>query len=369
MFIRLIITDLKRISGYGAYLLLTASILTVLVLVLAFKADDIIYSGRDNEPLSIGIVMSADSSISDMAYTMVEDMDSYRSMCSFTEVTDKDTALADLKTGKYYAVIYVPDNIISDIMDGTNTPVEVYYSDPSSPDSFILNDLFRSTSSMLGISQAAIYSVQALGRELELTEGLQAELSAEVNSLFLKCVLSRAYLFATTEINATRAASTTAFYVSASILVLMGLCGIIFIPFVKSVPASLRNRLKAAGVGRLRQLTSAFISIFVWEYLLYLAINLVLVVVSAVGGDISITMSFDKLAVGIYAAAAVSLAVLIISLIPAGIHGCTLLLVVVVILMAYFSGFLIPETMLPDFAKALCHHSPLNQLAQMLCKQ
>ena len=108
-----------------------------------------------------------------MAYNTISDMDSYRSSCVFTEFSDKDTALSRLSDGDLFAVIYVPDNIISDIMDGTNTPVEVYYSDNRSIDTFVLNDLFRSTSSMLGISQAAIYSVQAIGRNMELPEDIQ----------------------------------------------------------------------------------------------------------------------------------------------------------------------------------------------------
>ena len=184
MFYRLIRTDLKRIAHYGIYMVVAAFVMMTVFLCLALNANSFIYSDDRSEPLSIGIVMSADSKTAQMAYNTISDMDSYHSSCVFTEFSDKDTALSRLSDGDLFAVIYVPDNIISDIMDGTNTPVEVYYSDNRSIDTFVLNDLFRSTSSMLGISQAAIYSVQAIGRNMELPEDIQDTLSNDVNARF-----------------------------------------------------------------------------------------------------------------------------------------------------------------------------------------
>ena len=191
MFYRLIRTDLKRIAHYGIYMVVAAFVMMTVFLCLALNANSFIYSDDRSEPLSIGIVMSADSKTAQMAYNTISDMDSYRSSCVFTEFSDKDTALSRLSDGDLFAVIYVPDNIISDIMDGTNTPVEVYYSDNRSIDTFVLNDLFRSTSSMLGISQAAIYSVQAIGRNMELPEDIQDTLSNDVNAMFMTKVLDR----------------------------------------------------------------------------------------------------------------------------------------------------------------------------------
>ena len=150
MFFRLVRTDLKRISTYGRYLAAAAFMLIFIFLGLATRADDLIYSKDDSQPMNIGIVMSADSQFARIAYESISSMDSFNDSCSFTEIDSKDNALDMLESGSLFAVIYVPDNIISDIMDGTNTPVEVYYSDNRSLNTFVLNDLFRSTSSMLG---------------------------------------------------------------------------------------------------------------------------------------------------------------------------------------------------------------------------
>ena len=213
-------------------MVVAAFVMMTVFLCLALNANSFIYSDDRSEPLSIGIVMSADSKFAQMAYNTISDMDSYRSSCVFTEFSDKDTALSRLSDGDLFAVIYVPDNIISDIMDGTNTPVEVYYSDNRSIDTFVLNDLFRSTSSMLGISQAAIYSVQAIGRNMELPEDIQDTLSNDVNAMFMTKVLDRTANFTVDKINATRTANTTDFYISAAVLLMMMLCSVVFFPFL-----------------------------------------------------------------------------------------------------------------------------------------
>lgn len=367
MYLRLIRTDLKRISTYGVYLVITAVIMMTLFLCLAANADRLLYSENSSQPLKIGIVMSADSSLAEFAYKTVAGMESYKSECSFIPLEDRDTALSMLEAGELFAAIYVPDNIITDIIDGTNTPVEVYYSDYESIDSFVLNDLFCSTSSMLGISQAAIYSVQAFGREKGLSDEVQANLSDEINGFFMQRVLDRASTYSITEINATRSQGITSFYVSAAVIVMMSLCGIVFIPFRLSVPSVYRDKLKMCGVGQAGQAFSSLISIFVWEYLLYLSTYLALTVLSLLRPDMSIHPTLLKVLLGIPIAFAIALLILAVSMIPAGVFGCTLLLAVTAVILSYLSGFFIPETMLPNFAKAVCHISIFNRFAQLLC--
>ena len=77
MFYRLIRTDLKRIAHYGIYMVVAAFVMMTVFLCLALNANSFIYSDDRSEPLSIGIVMSADSKFAQMAYNTISDMDSY----------------------------------------------------------------------------------------------------------------------------------------------------------------------------------------------------------------------------------------------------------------------------------------------------
>lgn len=368
MFFRLVRTDLKRISTYGMYLVIAAFVLIFIFLGLATSAENLIYSRDDSQPMNIGIVMSADSQFAKIAYESVSSMESFSDSCDFTEIDSKEKALDMLKAGSLFAVIYVPDNIISDIMDGTNTPVEVYYSDDRSLNTFVLNDLFRSTSSMLGISQAAIYSVQAIGRDLDLPDKVQTALSDEVNTLFLQNVLNRSAAFALTEINATRAQRTTDFYICAVIILIIMLCGIILISFKLNVPKAYTTKLCANNIGHILQAISSYISFFVWSYIIYVTVYAALAIISVFSSQIHVHLSIRAMLFGLAISGLISLIVLIVSLIPAGLHGCTLLLVTVTVITAYLSGFFIPEAMLPNFAKTICHSSIFNQMAQQLCR-
>ncbi len=368
MFFRLIKTDFKRITGYGIYMIIAAFVIMSVLLGLAIKADDILYSDDDQTPLNIGIVMSADSKMARMAYSTIEDMDSYRTSCVFTEISDKGTALSMLEDKKLFAVIYVPDNIISDIMDGTNTPVEVYYSDMHSINTFVLNDLFRSTSSMLGISQAAIYSVQAIGRDMELPAKMQEQLSNDINAMFLSQVLNRASTFAVNEINAVRAVSTTTFYTCAAVVLMMMLSGSVFIPFIIDIPNSYKTRLRSYGIGAASRTFSSFLSVFTWEYLLYMTVYTALSAVSIFTDQLQIHMTATGLLFGLAVSVLVTLLIIIACFVPAGTNGCVLFLTVTAMILAYLSGFFVPEAMLPNFAKEFCQLSPFNRLVHFMCQ-
>ena len=80
-------------------MVVAAFVMMTVFLCLALNANSFIYSDDRSEPLSIGIVMSADSKTAQMAYNTISDMDSYRSSCVFTEFSDKDTALSRLSDG------------------------------------------------------------------------------------------------------------------------------------------------------------------------------------------------------------------------------------------------------------------------------
>ena len=220
---------------------------------------------------------------------------------------------------------------------------------------------------MLGISQAAIYSVQAIGRNMELPEDIQDTLSNDVNAMFMTKVLDRTANFTVDKINATRTANTTDFYISAAVLLMMMLCSVVFFPFLLDLPASYITKLRSQGIGKVRRNVSNFISMFIWLYILYITVYMALALASLFIDELHVNIHMNGILFGIVIATCVAVYTLLISLVPAGIHGCTLLLTVVTVILAYVSGLFIPEAMLPNFAKVICHGSLLNKLVQTLC--
>ena len=59
-----------------------------------------------------------------MAFNYVSEIDTIKNVCTF-EYTDRQKAIDGLRNNYYVMAIIVPENMISDIMSGENTPVEV----------------------------------------------------------------------------------------------------------------------------------------------------------------------------------------------------------------------------------------------------
>ncbi|MGN0396028.1 MAG: ABC transporter permease, partial [Coprococcus sp.] len=246
---RLIISDFKRIYQLIIqFIIILAALLSILITVL-FTSDKLLYKSK-SAPVQVGILMQADSEYSKSAYSFVQNMDSYKSMCSFVEVSSRNEGMELIKSSDINALVIVPDNILTSIINGTNTPIEVVYSGDGSIQTFVLNELFSSTSSFLGTSQAAIYTVLSLCRELNIPDETYEQNSNDINALFLTHVLSRAGLFDRQELNVTGSYTVIEHYSAALILILLSICSIMFMSFLKAYNQSVFNLLKANGLNR-----------------------------------------------------------------------------------------------------------------------
>ena len=148
---------------------------------------------------------------------------------------------------------------------------------------------------------------------------------------------------------------------------MMMLCSVVFFPFLLDLPASYITKLRSQGIGKVRRNVSNFISMFIWLYILYITVYMALALASLFIDELHVNIHMSGILFGIVIATCVAVYTLLISLLPAGIHGCTLLLTVVTVILAYVSGLFIPEAMLPNFAKDICHGLLLNKLVQTLC--
>ena len=112
MFKRLILTDLKRIKTLFVPMLIASFFLAVIISGLSVLSGKLLYSKDKQEPVDIGIVMSADSSMSNMAYNMVSDMKSYSSYTNIIKYQDKASGIKAVESGELKALILLPDDVL-----------------------------------------------------------------------------------------------------------------------------------------------------------------------------------------------------------------------------------------------------------------
>lgn len=157
-----------------------------------------------------------------MAFNYVSEIDTIKNVCTF-EYTDRQQAIDGLRNNYYVMAIIVPENMISDIMSGENTPVEVVC--PSAGvnnTSMIFREMVRAGGSDLATAEAGIYTFDDLfNGVLKNYRGLRGTHENKLNDIYLSYALNRSIYFKTRDISVKEGLSTVQFYVCTAIVMLL----------------------------------------------------------------------------------------------------------------------------------------------------
>lgn len=147
-----------------------------------------------------------------MAFNYVSEIDTIKNVCTF-EYTDRQQAIDGLRNNYYVMAIIVPENMISDIMSGENTPVEVVcQSEGVNNTSMIFREMVRAGGSDLATAEAGIYTFDDLfNGVLKNYRGLRGTHENELNDIYLSYALNRSIYFKTRDISVKEGLSTVQF--------------------------------------------------------------------------------------------------------------------------------------------------------------
>ena len=367
MFIRLLITDIKRIFTYIPSILISIVIIGGVLFAAAFCSDRLFYDEQEAQPINVGIVMYISSDYGAAAYNMVAGMDSYSSYCSIIEIPDEETGLSMIADGELTAMIVVPDNIISDINNGTNTPIKVVYEPDGTFESYILNEIFVSTSSMLAVSEAAIYTGTKLARNMELSEETVKSINHDLNMLMTEYVLARTDIFETEQIYVTGTYSVTEHYMVTAVILITLLSGVAFMGFMKGNNTALRNKLHIYGINDFLIFLSRLISVFIYLCGITIAGCIAVCIITYASGLNQPVFSL-KLVLGLFLTSfCAAILITFIGSISGSHYTACMLLVSAVLIFAYVGGLLVPQNLLPEVIRHIAPYTPLYRLNDLLC--
>ena len=184
-----------------------------------------------------------------MAFNYVSEIDTIKNVCTF-EYTDRQKAIDGLRNNYYVMAIIVPENMISDIMSGENTPVEVVcQSEGVNNTSMIFREMVRAGGSDLATAEAGIYTFDDLfNGVLKNYRGLRGTHENKLNDIYLSYALNRSIYFKTRDISVKEGLSTVQFYVCTAIVMLLLLSTITCAGNMKGESRSLAKSLKGAGI-------------------------------------------------------------------------------------------------------------------------
>lgn len=354
--------------------LLIAVALFAGMLVLVFGAQKILYGEQLYEQQKVAVVMEDDSRYSSMLIKFVQQMDSVRTTCKF-QMEDRDTAFSELEKGAVVAVMVVPQNVLEDIMNGTNTPVQVYMPMDATFESTIFGELLAAGASLLTTAQAQTYAVydlalsaDQLAEQLEETPQAMAHLhqyEREIDEWNLDRALKRERLFDIREINVAGKVSLPVFYsMSAGILItLLWGMGAVFLRLPE--PEQTGRMLRRAGVNTVWQMTAMWLVETFWLFVLqsiYLfAVGRLLHRIMDIQVSWSITIAVTQLLTAMLCAA---IQLLVYTLVKEQTVA-VVLLGLLSICMLFASGGLIPATFLPEGINRVAAYLPTTWMLQL----
>lgn len=245
----------KYISFFFIQLKSAVLLLPKLCLILGFClvfVFGIIEAGRelfkqpDEIKIPVALVLPEDDAYAELAFSFLERMESIRSTCAF-ERTDRENALALLKTGKVYAVILIPDSFIEHILNGTNSSATLILPNQGSLEAMLFATLADAGTSTLSTAQAGIYAVEDVLISYEKWNTI-SKAEEELNKLYLSYALNRDRMFQTTTVSATDNLSLTDYCLCSGIVLFLLLSGIAGFSYFRAESAGLRLLLDRQGL-------------------------------------------------------------------------------------------------------------------------
>ena len=368
-----------RITWKRSLRLLPAQLFITVVLLasmscLVFGAQKFLYGEQLYRQQKVAIVVEDDSRYTPMLIKFVQQMDSVRTACKF-QIEDREDAFLQLQEGEVLAVMVVPQNVLEDIMNGTNTPVQVYMPLDATFESTVFGELLASGASLLTTAQAQTYAVYDLAISADTLAAQQSETPQAMEHLHqyeqdidewnLDRALKRGKLFSTETVNVTGKVDLPLFYgISAGILITM-LWGMGASFLQLPAPEQTGRMLHRAGLSTGRQITTLWLVEGCWLFLLQIGYLLLLGKMLRLYMDIQLTWSSGLLlALFLTALLVSSLQLLVYTFVKE--QGLAIITLAILSMgMLFLSGGLVPAAFLPKGINAAATYLPTTWVLQI----
>ncbi|MCI8454174.1 MAG: ABC transporter permease [Lachnospiraceae bacterium] len=342
--------ELKRAFLRLPQMLLGAAALIVFMGAAVLVASGALYGSRAAGRIAVGVLLPEGDALARQAVSMISSLESVKSLCDFS-YPERDEAMKALEQGELYAVLEVPDGFVEDIINGTNTPVRIYFKGEASVESQIFKELSEAGAATLGASQAGIYAGDELLMALGLSERIPV-LEDDLNRIFLRYSLPRMDYFRKHTVSAAGDVEPPVFY-GVSMAVLFLLFGAIPVSGYLMPPGRvMQQKLSLLGVGRTVILAARCIGLTA----LFFAVTL-FACMAACGFGL-LAQSFLSVGTLLLICAAAACFVVFIYQAAGSLLGGVMLLFLSVTAMHFVSGGFLPLVFLPRAFGALAPFLP-----------
>lgn len=190
-------------------------------------------------PMRIGYA-AEENMLTALAVAYVEQMESVKALCTLEKVTQEE-GKALLAEGTLAALVVLPENIVDEILQGSNAPATLYLPDgarTSVTAGRIFEEFANAAIGMLQTAQAEIYAAQELCTRLytampQEDDGRLQEMYDDINRFNLRMFANRESLFGRVKLSLTENNSYAVYYAGAALTLYMLVSGLLIGPLCK----------------------------------------------------------------------------------------------------------------------------------------
>lgn len=220
-------TELKRVAKRLPSLFIGAIVLALLAGAIAFCAFMYAQINGQRQQVEAKVAFVApEDGLTDLAIRFVTGMESVKDWCSFERYTLED-GLNALESGTVVALIVLPEEVIQSILDGTNTPAQLYLPKEQDLGGTLLEIMAKAGISLLQVAQGEIYATTDLYYKYPLKESLSS-LYSDINLYNINIALNREELFKTILLTETEGVSFVEYYGASAISIFALFFGLLY---------------------------------------------------------------------------------------------------------------------------------------------
>lgn len=348
--------ECKRAWKHLPLFLTGAIMLAALLSIIALLAGKALYGEGAVGRIQVGVILPPEDYLSEQAVRALGSMESVESICDFQYVTEEEGEKG-LKDGSLAALLIVPENFVTGIIDGTNQPIDTVLREPLSLESLALKEITSAGARTLSTAQAAIYAADELCI-LENQRDFIPQTEAELNRIYMNYSLNRDVYFMENKVSAAGDIGAVEYFAMSGAVLLLIFCGIPASPLMGKRSKVFCQKLKFLGIGNKAYITGEILSV----WMLLLAVCITVAAVCLYKGIIqweAAVMQWSVFLLVSLAAAAIITAVYegAGSQIPA-----MMILFWGGILMAFLCGGILPSSFLPEGVKTVGNFLPFKPM-------
>lgn len=354
----LLLLELKNTFKKIPNIILGAVALIAVIGAIAFCGTKYLYNYDMDITINLALVVEDDSKLMSTITNMVTEEESIKEYVNFIPCT-RDELPSLLDSGSVYAGIILQEDAAKDIMNGTNTPIEIVFPKNSGFEAAIISEMASAIASMLSTAQAGIYtSIDFYNAHYEYDA--KNEMLDRLNLTYIVAVLFRGNAFNDHIISATGNVSLIIYYIIAAIAMLLVFYGINAATIYNRYGMHLSNKLVNNNVGIIRQMFIKYLSI------LATYVFLLIVLLPIVFYFFEISTAFSLILPILLSMLCISALTLLIYEIFSNNVTSILFVFIFSVFTAFVSGCFIPTLMLPEAVTNISNLFPLKYIMTIM---